>query len=110
MKIYFSPQNRIGYSLHFTAGKKRKRKMKLFSLLLSVIMFFVSLYFFSIQLGSIDSLNDVIYISLLVTLMAICVVGVIINWDILKKKKKNKENVILFVSNSFSRKEKKNKK
>lgn len=84
--------------------------MKLFSLLLSVIMFFVSLYFFSIQLGSIDSLNDVIYISLLVTLMAICVVGVIINWDILKKKKKSKENVILFVSNSFSRKEKKNKK
>ena len=110
MKIYFSPQNRIGYFLHFTAGKKRKRKMKLFSLLLSVIMFFVSLYFFSIQLGSIDSLNDVIYISLLVTLMAICVVGVIINWDILRKNKKNKENVILFVSNSFSRKEKKNKK
>lgn len=79
--------------------------MKLFSLLLSIIVFIISLYFFSIKIGYIDSLNDIIYISLLVILMAICIVGVIINWEIFKKKNKNK--VILFVSNSFSKKDKK---
>ncbi|RYJ42561.1 hypothetical protein NU09_2347 [Flavobacterium beibuense] len=79
--------------------------MKLFSLLLSIIVFTISLYFFSIKIGYVNSLDDVIYISLLVTLMAICVVGVIINWEIFKKKDKSK--VILFVSNSFSKKHKK---
>jgi hypothetical protein len=34
--------------------------------------------------------------------MAICVVGIIINWEFFKKRKKNK--LILFVSNSYSKK------
>lgn len=79
--------------------------MKLFSLLLSVVGFFVALTFFMIKVSSVESLNDIIYISLLVTLMAICVVGVIINWEFFSKKKNNK-SMILFASNSFSKRNK----
>lgn len=78
--------------------------MKLFSLILSVVVFFGSLYFFVLKVGDVDSLNDWIYISLLVTLMAICIVGVIINWEFFRKKKNN--NLILFVTNSYSKKKK----
>ena len=78
--------------------------MKLFSLVLSVIVFFVSLYFFIIKVPYIDSFNDIIYVSLLVTLMAICIVGVIINWEFFRSK--NRGNLVLFVSNNFSRKNK----
>lgn len=79
--------------------------MKLFSLILSVVVFFGSLYFFVLKVCDVDSLNDWIYVSLLVTLMAICVVGVIINWEFFRKRKNN--NLILFVSNSYSKKKKK---
>ncbi|KGO87750.1 hypothetical protein Q765_04460 [Flavobacterium rivuli WB 3.3-2 = DSM 21788] len=79
--------------------------MKLFSLILSVVVFFISLYFFVLKLSYINNLNDVIYISLLVTLMAICVTGVIINWEFFAKKRKAK--LVLFVSNGFSKKSKK---
>lgn len=79
--------------------------MKLFSLILSVIVFFGSLYFFVLKIPHVESLNDYIYISLLVILMAICVVGVIINWEFFSRRKKN--NLILFVSNTYSRKKKK---
>ncbi len=78
--------------------------MKLFSLVLSVIVFFVSLYFFVIKVSYIDSFNDIIYVSLLVTLMAICIVGIIINWEFFRSK--NQGNLVLFVSNNFSRKNK----
>lgn len=76
--------------------------MKLFSFALSLTVFFISLYFFSAKITHVDSLNDVIYISLLAILMTICIVGVLINWDYLFKKKKGR--VILFVANSFSKK------
>lgn len=82
--------------------------MKLFSLILSGLVFVVALYFFSAKISSVESLNDIIYISLLVTLMAICVVGIIINWDFIKKK--NNGKVIMFVSNDFSSKKKKKNK
>ena len=79
--------------------------MKLFSLILSVVVFFVSLYFFFDKIPFVESFNDGIYVSLLVLLMAICVTGVIINWDVFRKKKNAK--VILFVNNNFSKKERK---
>ena len=79
--------------------------MKLFSFILSVAVFFVALYFFAIKVTFIDTLNDVIYISLLITLMAICIVGVIINWGIFRKKDGN--SMILFVTNGFSKNKKK---
>lgn len=55
--------------------------MKLFSLLLSVAVFFVTLYFLIIQIPVTNTLNDIIYVLLLSLLMIICVVGVIINWE-----------------------------
>lgn len=78
--------------------------MKLFSLILSIVVFFVSLYFFVLKITNVDSLNDVIYVSLLVTLMAICIVGVIINWDFFRRRKNNR--LILFVTNNYSKKKK----
>ncbi|WP_159799433.1 hypothetical protein [Flavobacterium sp. MK4S-17] len=80
--------------------------MKLFSLILSVIVFFIALYFFAIKIEYVDTLNDIIYVSLLIILMAICIVGVIINWEIFTARKKSR--IILFVSNGFSKKHKKN--
>jgi len=76
--------------------------MKLFSLLLSILVFFTSLYFFLLKIPHVSTLNDFIYISLLVVLMSICVVGVIINWEFFEHRKKNK--LILFVSNNYSKK------
>jgi membrane protein DedA with SNARE-associated domain len=78
--------------------------MKLFSLILSVIMFFVALYFFVMKIPYVDSLDEVIYISLLITLMAICITGVIINWEFFRRRRKNR--VVLFVSNNFSKRKK----
>ena len=78
--------------------------MKLFSLILSVTVFFITLYFFSIKVsGVIDSLNDVIYISLLVVLMAICITGVIINWEFFKFKKQKKERRVMMAGARLSR-------
>jgi hypothetical protein len=82
--------------------------MKLFSFVLSVAMFFISLYFFVLKILYIDTLNDVIYVSLLVVLMAICVVGVMVNWEIFEGKSQSR--LVLFVANSFYRKKKNKKK
>lgn len=79
--------------------------MKLFSFILSVIVFFVALFFFMIKVSEVESVNDVIYVLLLITLKAVCVVGVIINWEIVNGKKK--DNVVLFINNSYSKKKKK---
>ena len=76
--------------------------MKLFSLILSVIVFFTSLYFFVTAIQYVNGLNDVIYVSLLGILMTICVVGVIINWEFFTQKRKSK--LVLFVNNGFSKK------
>ena len=79
--------------------------MKLFSLILSVTVFFISLYFFVLKVPHVNNFDDAIYISLLGILMAICVIGVIINWEFFTKKRK--ANLVLFVSNGFSKKKKK---
>ncbi|MEL1244496.1 hypothetical protein AAEO56_09505 [Flavobacterium sp. DGU11] len=79
--------------------------MKLFSLLLSVTVFFVSLYFFILELPVRVGLNDIIYVSLLVILMAICVVGIIINWGLLYRRIR-KNRPILYIANTFSKKNK----
>lgn len=76
--------------------------MKLFSFILSVVVFFISLYFFVIKITEIDSLNDVIYVSLLIILMAICVLGMIINWGVFRGRRPNA--FLLFTVNSFTKK------
>lgn len=77
--------------------------MKIFSLILSVVVFFISLYFFVLKIPFIDSLNDMIYVSLLAILMAICILGTIINWDMLLRDRR-RNRIVLFVSNNFSKK------
>ncbi|PHK27465.1 hypothetical protein VF13_41545 [Nostoc linckia z16] len=79
--------------------------MKIFSLVLSVTVFCISLYFFSVDVTNINGIDDGIYLALLCILMAICVVGIIINWDMLWSQRR--KNVILFVNNPFSKKNKK---
>jgi hypothetical protein len=79
--------------------------MKLFSLLLSVIVFFISLYFFVLKVPYVNTFDEVIYISLLGILMAICITGVIINWEFFTLRRKNR--VVLFTSNGYSKKDKK---
>lgn len=61
--------------------------MKLFSLVLSIIVFFASIYFFTLKISEVNTENDVIYVALLVILMAICVVGVMINWEFFDRKR-----------------------
>ena len=78
--------------------------MKLFSLILSVVVFFIAQYFFIIKIPYIDNLNDIIYTSLLGILMAICITGIIINWEIFTQKRKAR--ILLFASNGFSKKKK----
>lgn len=78
--------------------------MKLFSLVLSVLVFFISLYFFVLKLPYVITFNDVIYILLLVILMAICIIGMVINWDFFKAKKRSQ--IVFFISNGFSKKKK----
>ncbi|KOS05389.1 hypothetical protein AM493_04585 [Flavobacterium akiainvivens] len=79
--------------------------MKLFSLILSVLTFIVSLYFFVLKIPYVDTFDEIIYVSLLITLMAICVTGLIINWSLIKKQRNNR--VILFVSSTLYSKKKK---
>lgn len=64
--------------------------MKLFSLLLSVAVFFITLYFLVIQIPLTDTSNDIIYVLLLCLLMVICVVGVIINWEFFDRFKRRR--------------------
>ncbi len=64
--------------------------MKLFSLILSILVFFISLYFFVDKVSYIHNFNDVIYISLLGILMIICITGIIINWEFFSKKNTTK--------------------
>lgn len=79
--------------------------MKLFSFILSVVVFFVALYYFIEELPQLQTFNDGIYITLLGILMAICITGIFINSDFLVRKRRS--SIILFVSNSFSKKNKK---
>jgi hypothetical protein len=72
--------------------------MKVFSFVLSVVVFFISLYYFILKVPYINTLNDIIYIALLCILMAICIVGVIVNWEIFDNR--SKRRIILFVANA----------
>lgn len=75
--------------------------MRLFSLILSIAVFFVSLYFLVQEFPVSGDANDLIYMALLVILMIICIVGIIINWSLLKKRS---NTMVFFVSNGFSKK------
>ena len=70
--------------------------MKLFSLILSVLAFFVALFFLVVKIPDINCLNDIIYVSLLILLMLICLVGVAINWEFFEIRKQKR--LVLFMA------------
>lgn len=61
--------------------------MKLFSFILSVIVFFITLYFFVLKIPYVETFDDTIYISLMCILMVICILGVLINMEIFRNAK-----------------------
>jgi hypothetical protein len=79
--------------------------MKVFSLILSVVVFVATGYFFITDFRATTELNYLIYMSLLVILMLICVVGVMINLPILIRERR-KMRVLIY--NSYSKKRIKN--
>ena len=75
--------------------------MKIVSLILSIVVFFGAGYFLIVDFRPSMEMNFLIYISLLVILMLICVVGVLINYPLLMQQRKN---VTTIIYNSYSNK------
>jgi hypothetical protein len=74
--------------------------MKVLSLFLSVLVFFIAGYFLMMDFRFSTELNFVIYLSLLVILMLISIVGFLINLPLLLRQRKKINN--LFMKNTFS--------
>lgn len=75
--------------------------MKIVSLFLSIFIFGIAAYFFAVDFRNSSELNYIIYMSLLLILMSICVVGVMINLPLLIR---GKRKMNLFLYNNFSKK------
>lgn len=80
--------------------------MKILSLVLSVAVFFASGYFFIADFRASTELNYIIYMTLLVVLMLICVVGVMMNLPLLFRSKRKVRSLIY---NSYSKERVRNK-
>ena len=72
--------------------------MKALSLIISTIVFFASGYFFVSEFNFSGELNHVIYMSLLLTLMLVCVVGFLINIPLIIQERKRVKNLALRIS------------
>jgi len=75
--------------------------MKVLSLLLSIVVFTAAGYFFVIDFRESTELNYLIYMSLLVILMLICVVGIMINLPIILNERRKMR---VLIHNSYSKK------
>jgi membrane protein DedA with SNARE-associated domain len=75
--------------------------MKTLSLIMSVVVFVASGYFFVTDFRESAELNYLIYMSLLVTLMLICIVGVMINLPMILRQRRKVKTLIY---NSYSSK------
>ncbi len=75
--------------------------MKILTLILSIVVFFGAGYFFISDFQLSLELNYVLYISILVILMLICIVGVLFNFPLLIEQRKNVKSIIF---NSYSNK------
>ena len=73
--------------------------MKIVSLILSIVVFFGAGFFLITDFHPSMEINFLIYMSLLVILMLICVVGVLINYPDLLQHRKNIKTII---HNSYS--------
>lgn len=75
--------------------------MKIVSLILSIVVFFAAGFFLIADFRPSMEMNFLIYMSLLVILMLICIVGVLINYPVLVQQRKNVKTIIY---NSYSNK------
>ncbi|CAM3963314.1 hypothetical protein FLAN108750_01800 [Flavobacterium antarcticum] len=80
--------------------------MKIVSLILSIVVFIGAGFFLITDFRPSMEMNFLIYMSLLVILMLICIVGVLINYPILLQQRKNVKTIIY---NSYSAKRISNK-
>jgi len=81
--------------------------MKILSLILSIIVFFGAGFFLITDFQFSLEMNYLLYISLLVILMLICITGVLINYPLLMLHRKNVKTILY---NSYSAKRVANKK
>ena len=72
--------------------------MKALSLIISTIVFFASGFFFIGDFNLSGELNHVIYMSLLLTLMLVCVVGFLINIPLIIQERKRVKNLAYRIS------------
>ncbi len=75
--------------------------MKILSLILSIIVFFASGYFFITDMKVSTDTNYFIYMTLLVILMLICIIGILINISTILQYRKR---IKTFMYNSYSKK------
>ncbi|HEU0137102.1 MAG TPA: hypothetical protein VFQ50_07410 [Flavobacterium sp.] len=80
--------------------------MKLLSLILSSLVFMISAYFFAVDFKFSAEINHIIYMSMLMILMCICIIGMVINVSLIRIGRK-KVNSLIY--NSYSNKRIKNK-
>lgn len=73
--------------------------MKIATLILSIVVFFGAGYFLIIDFTPSLELNDILYTSLLVILMLICIVGILINFPYLVQQRRKVKTIIY---NSYS--------
>lgn len=59
--------------------------MKVFSLVLSVITSTITLFFLITDFPDISTFNGIIYFSLLIVLLLICITGIIVNFPIISR-------------------------
>ena len=64
--------------------------MKLFSLIVSVVTFMVTLFFLFSDFPDTSTFNGIIYLGLMLILLLICITGIIINKPIIVAKTKRK--------------------
>lgn len=73
--------------------------MKIVSLLISLLVFGASGYFFVNDFTNSTEINYLIYMTLLVILMLICVIGIMINLPVIIKQRSKVKNLVY---NSYS--------
>jgi len=80
--------------------------MKLLSLIISTLVLAASTYFFAVDFKWTDETNHLIYMGMLLTLMFICILGIIVNTPWIRRSRKKVRTMIY---NSYSDKRIKNK-
>lgn len=80
--------------------------MKLLSLILSSLVFMISAYFFVVDFKLSAEMNYIVYMSMLLILMCICIIGMVVNVSLIRIGRK-RVNTLIY--NSYSQKRIKNK-